>query len=146
MLSIEHFPLVGHFECLDSQQNKSERFAALMSLPAWTGRSLQDSRQIGNAIRSHSRSGNTCSHGPQIRKEVVITRHPFLFLQQEEQGGGQPGRLRHNGPNCASAVSGPAAAALGFDIPREPTHTIRWVTKVPVARVAWAHGAMWMMI
>lgn len=88
--STEHFPLVGHFECLDSQQNKSERFAALMSLPAWTGRSLQDSRRIGNAIRSHHRSGNTCSHGLQIRKEVVITStRSFSCSRRSREEAGQ---------------------------------------------------------
>lgn len=87
--SIEHFPLVGHFECLDLQ-DKSERFAALMSLPAWTGRTLQDSRRIGNAIRSHRRSGNTCSHGLQIRKEVVITStRSFSCSRRSREEAGQ---------------------------------------------------------
>lgn len=52
-------------------------------------------------------------------------KHPFPFLQQEEQGGGRPG--------CdimAPAVrqqSHRLSAALRFNIPKEQPDTIRWI-------------------
>lgn len=69
-----------------------------MSLPAWAAMGQREARQIGNAIRSHSKEGTLAAtdkggHSPATPGEEGGRnhKHPVPFLHQEGVGGGRGG-------------------------------------------------------
>lgn len=69
-----------------------------MSLPAWTAMGLREARQIGNAIKSHSKGGTLAAtdkrgHSPATPGEEGGRNHmvPVPFLNQEGEGAGPAG-------------------------------------------------------
>lgn len=76
-----------------------------------------------------------------MRKEVVITStRSFSCSRRSREEVGQA---------AADTIEPTVRQCLGdlgsFDDPRETKQTIRWVTEVPAARVALAHGGVQVM-